>query len=947
MKYVIITLYLVSRILKYNAQSVSPQPFPCRVVQPSEVAYDYVNPGNNTPVNIYNYACLEAGATTGFPFTVFNREVTMVSGTQIDLNAETEIIAEPGKDFYAHIQKQPFNVVWFDPNSTPGTVPQYEKLELGLEMSQSINDRILNFINNSGSDQINPFNPNDIDVKAEFKRAGYSTIYKVYGFYYQEYERDLSDSDPNNWTWTKINTVDNVNTQYNFRVRFAPPEEGVWTCSISITYDGQTQTLLPIYFYVSPKLPDGHGYMSVGSNKRYFELDDNPYFPVGKNIPFPDRSCWVDPESNETDYCTQVGYTETKFKTPAYYLSYLHEITKYHDRGGDYFRMLFYGEDFEIEFEELNNYYDRMNNAWEFDRLVDTARSLGMMIHFNLQVHSALMIPGDFTRFYDWVPSNETPVSPSSPQCAQVAGDNGYCYHTQLGMATPRVFLESPNAQEYYKRRLRYITSRWGYSTNISTFELFSEANNIAKNGYQNYELLNGNWGCVTHADTNLEAYVKDPLQPARLYQWQNTMCQFLKTHQYFPHLTSVSYTGDHTEGIVKGDNSYSSPYVDIASWNFYKGIPAAVNSQQDMTKYYNKLHGKQAIVDGGITIDDINKPIINSELGIGVDDCSQYVRWVKELWVPPFTGHALSMNWMYNHHYDMDFMGHMNRLRQFIAGINFDGDATHGAWEPWYKVRHDKKATAYALVSKEDNKRAIGVVVNNTVNFYTMATGTPCNSIDNLPETYYRNNLKVFPSLGTATTLGDLIYLEGDFGRLKRYTIDWYDPYTLNEIKSVTVVSNLNGNLLLDYPVLSDGVSYYRGASYIVAFKVRRINEPLFFTPEEQAAQQNPLSLQLYQDTVQQGRNKNITNSIINHHSKSDVIKIVPNPTSDICSITYTGKDHPVQLKVINSQGQIINKMQLFGNQIEINLVNEPKGLYLILVETPTKTYFEKIIKQ
>ena len=61
-------------------------------------------------------------------------------------------------------------VAWFSPKII-GEAKQFEKVELGIELSQTINNRILKFIKSSGSKSypypLNPFNPEDIDIKAE------------------------------------------------------------------------------------------------------------------------------------------------------------------------------------------------------------------------------------------------------------------------------------------------------------------------------------------------------------------------------------------------------------------------------------------------------------------------------------------------------------------------------------------------------------------------------------------------------------------------------------------------------------------------------------------------------------------------------------------------------------------------------------------------------------
>ena len=117
-----------------------------------------------------------------------------------------------------------------------------------------------------------------------------------------------------------------------------------------------------------------------------------------------------------------------------------------------------------------------MNHAWEIDRILEKARDYNLRIHFNLQVHYPLEQVNPFTILYwDWS-AHDSGVYASG---CQYGNDLGYCYSTDLGLSTPKEFMTTGLAMHYYKMRLRYIISRWGYSTQISVLELLSEANNV------------------------------------------------------------------------------------------------------------------------------------------------------------------------------------------------------------------------------------------------------------------------------------------------------------------------------------------------------------------------------------------------------------------------------------------------------------------------------------
>lgn len=760
-------------------------------------------------------------------------------------------------------EKSDLTIGWFDPYSTPGEVPLFEKLELGVNFPLEINQAIAQFIKfslppNNGSilanDKvgINPFNPEDIDIKAEFsyfltdssgngrwtneglpsvlkqafEEQGIGFPVKVNGFYYKELKRNLNGPSVR-WKWNPNNMMDDYNSEFNFRIRFAPPLEGKWKCNITANI-GDTLVLKsnPIKFEcVSSSNP---GYVRVGSNKRYLTLGGETFFPVGRNITQP--QCWH-PESEDPYNCDAVVKSigwDNGSNNPAYYLSFLDELTSYANSGGDYFRTLLWGEHFDIEFEKLNNYYERMHEAWEFDRVVDHCKALGLKIHLNMQNHEAFQRIGDFTNRYDWLSKKETD---NWFGCGQSRVDDvGYCYHSELGVETPTDFLTDADAQKYYQYRLRYITSRWGYSTAISVIELRSEMNNHAK---------------IKHCDgtSTMKPYhtLADDDFPEKVFQWNKVMFNYLKSHQHFPHITAVVYTGSPTSvqvnkpdnnkyvsKIQHGDSSYYIKEVDLASYNHYAATPnkfvGTFNVFKDLNLEYNPR--KKAIKHGLI-----DKPLISSETGTPhYQECSQDIEYIKDVWLSAFTGVAMSsMQWHYQHRPELTI--HFKNLRKFTKGINFNG-GKEGSWLPYHQERKDKRTSLFCLHSKEKRRRAIGVVVNNTVNYWTMSdssTASKCRSV-NEPRPPFNVNQSAEYSGGNSLKIPNM-------RALKHYEVKWYNAITMKEIlpkgEPSYSWSDASGHLTIKHPTLSDNMD-----TPIICFKVKRKKASGFITEADRSNQ-------------------------------------------------------------------------------------------------------------
>lgn len=393
----------------------------------------------------YYKQCILFKATENYSFgNDDTKEVTALKEIHIEEDFHAGSFSSTGS-MHLKLEDQGSLDVFLMNHTNLSAIPQFDKLELGLDFPLDLDQRVANFFNDAPNNSISPFDIGDLDIQAEFffyQNGQWLGPMKTAGFYFEEF-LDL------NTHW------ENQNTPYNYRIRFTPRNVGKWKCKIRVLVEGvEAYTANDFLFQVVPSnLKD---YTRIGDNGRYFKIGNEPFFPVGQNLP------WVGRTGYEYGTST-VGIDE--------YHLYHEDMEDLSQAGANYFRILMCPWSNEIEYEKLGHYEDRMNHAWEIDRILDKAKEYDLRIHFNLQVHYPFEQVNPFTILYwDWSAHNAGAYA----QGCQYGDDLGYCYSTELGLATPKEFMTTGLAFYYYKMRLRYIISRWGYSTQISVLELLS-----------------------------------------------------------------------------------------------------------------------------------------------------------------------------------------------------------------------------------------------------------------------------------------------------------------------------------------------------------------------------------------------------------------------------------------------------------------------------------------
>ena len=395
--------------------------------------------------------------------------------------------------------------------SFKATVPMFDLYEISFRL-------------NSYS---NPYNPDEIDIFAEFV-APNGNLYKVNGFYYEDYTFSIHKG----YEKAKHNSQND-----GWRIRFTPQQTGTWHFSLH-AIDKNGETVLSdfhskTFTFKCDAVKTGKGFITK-ANAKYLKRDvveegqrqSRSFFPVGPNV------AWYVCKSYY-DYSTPKGIYE--------YEKYIDSLSG----NANYMRvwlsryqyLSLYGPEYTQGTEENPVvYFDSKINqkdAAEFDNILRYATEHGITIM------PCIFTFGDFT-----VKGTET----NGP--GKWANNP---FHTILGLEYPYEFFSNREAKRITKNLIRYIVARWGYSPQIMAWELWNEVGNmdidISKNRYQRKAL-----------------------------KWHREMADYTRSVDPFHHLVTSS-TGSVSEKRNLYENMFHS--LDIAQRHNYQNIDKARSYDQ------------------------------------------------------------------------------------------------------------------------------------------------------------------------------------------------------------------------------------------------------------------------------------------------------------------------------------------------------------------------------
>lgn len=693
------------------------------------------------------------------------------NNAEVELHPEQEILFGPDAEItnfngngnlYAHIDSKFINVASFSTNASngdPWSVLKYDKFELGVTLPQNIIDQINNFFN--GNTGLNPYDPDQIRVECNFIGYNYNTqtssSYNRYGFYYKDFE-------------VQNNTWFDKATDYLFRIRFSPPQDGSYKANIKIYLNGALYETVTRDFNVFNSSNPGHLIMANG-NFRKMKFSNGPtFFAIGQNVGY------IIPSQQPNSACFECI-------TPYDFERHKNIIDDIANNGGNFVRFRLDNISGLAEWPDqkmlstdpnpdpnkplnsfLNNYENKQRFLWEVDRMFNTMEERGVYCMLNILNDQSFAVDNVYDPNHNFTWSK-------NPYNSVTGIDNNGC----------RSFFTNSQSKLIYKKWLYYVMARWGYSTNLGIWEMINETSGIANdnslptpyNSDSNFANDVNNWVC------EMKSYLEG------FYPWHPT-----------------------TNGNTGEDNLSLPPCLNIWSANQYgtfidnNGIYSDINYNPRWNKsnffhsqYQPFIFGELGIADGANFIDKYNDRTFHNTLwttsmmgGIGAG--LYWNDWLQEGGV--------------NHRYNF------NALRSFIANqTDLNKTFELKVTKDW-GVSSLSDREIHTFYMKETNKEyVIGWAQNNSSNWTVDYPSLPTiispypwdnNAIITSPQlaldkTGFDGNIQSYSCFSTNQNP----YMKVEFLKtLRRYKVKIFDTYQDGELlEEKYVTTNAAGALL------------------------------------------------------------------------------------------------------------------------------------------------------
>lgn len=327
----------------------------------------------------------------------------------------------------------------------------------------------------------NPFDPGEVDASLVVRRPSHDTLV-VPAFWYQAYQRTSTGTD-------EILTADG---EPCWMARFAPEETGEHIYFIRvIDASGEARSADSVFTATDSSNP-GFIRRDPGDSRLFTFSSGDPYLPAGHNVAWAtnlgtyDYDMYFGAMATGEETWTRIWMThfyrgQSLEWSPAHWTGYFHGVGTY-----------------------------SLECAWKLDHIIEAARQQGIGIQLVTQHH------GQFS----------TTVDPCWSENPYNAANGGM-------LTTPKQFFTNADAKSFYKRKLRYMVARWGYSTSILAWEFWNEVQ------------------------------YTDGYNAATVAAWHAEMGQYLKGIDPWHHLLTTS--ARENDGVI-----WSLPEIDCTQLHLY-----------------------------------------------------------------------------------------------------------------------------------------------------------------------------------------------------------------------------------------------------------------------------------------------------------------------------------------------------------------------------------------
>lgn len=957
------------------------------------LSYDLTSqiPYNPSPTNFSgNYT---SGTQNNKANIAILNPVTISSAANYDMKASHYIGVLPGSSaanistgsYGLHIEPSVLDIVSYHTNGF-NNIPLYDKFELGIKLPADLTQKIDDFFGtykgtndhngygcyfNVGPNYINPYDPDQISVEATFNFPG-KPAQRIYGFYYREYSYNI---DPNvtKPTYSNADWIENLNLQYHWRVRFTPKYIG--TYNVTWVIRGANNAILyqdNIGQNFTTNSSSSLGFIKMGTNRKFFVTQPDPnqpeksILPIGLACATPRAATPIGLDPMPLTDCMAWGSPDVQF--PSRYWEHYNLIkTRVVEQGANFTRIFSTPSDYDIEWEHANVYdakQDRpiQNNTsntgaitpaqassygyiptggvswsnatkyagtnrqaimWELDKVLDMAKTstdVGkpLYIQWGTSVVQDGLYIGQY--FANWTQNPYYSITSQNP-------NNVSDFFTDL------------NVRKLFKKRIRYMIARYGYSTNIADFELFNE-----------FHILKDAMGGGTALNDKFKPWLEDILDyirnPAQL--------------NHSDHLFTVSYQpgegfgGDDVPYLNNLDFLSTHPYIGTNETNGdHNTFKRAYSAAKTFSIQYQKP--SQA---GEMGISPDWSCINNSPIGTTLFTEHAAPTFHALLWSTTFTGGLTSGLDCWHHGLELDpnnttpssltnptgpypqahkcghgFVQHFKPLQAFIKDIDFDDDK----YFPRYYTTGEQGIEAYYLIDNNGSNayQAIGYVRNRTFwwsNFSNSASGAAfydpniAGDYNNLLYPRPQNcptqplNPVILPSVQNVTS-GNLgtIQIQG-LTAGNQYIVQWYNTYVDPAVANPLISTSA------PFTVPISGIYY--------------ITPPTFSNSD---CQLQEFGFKIYPAPVQRlASTNNLIPSVTENTDAAIQIQVYPNPSSGVFNIKYDNDIKVISVNVIDNMGRIIKTITSKPSLIDLS--NYANGIYQLQFQTENTIISKKI---
>lgn len=925
------------------------------------------------------------------------------AGQGLNVLPATDLTIENGGAANLQIRPPELSVAWFDPIATPLSAPVYEKVEVGVDFPSEVDDGLDAFLQDpSDPSAINPFNPEEIDVYAIIigPNGEDSEVRRINLFYYDEFERNHSYTDSiasrvpsthpsdhyGTWNWIPINT------DYRFRMRYAPLSQGTYSVSI------QAQVGQEIYkagtFEIEATAPiDERGFVRRSNQVKYLEFANGElYFPIGHQVGAHDKGLdwkvwWErDPNYDENCLCEDLDGNDTcdthlrcvecvprdlqPFScfemgdgtyAQALYMKGLDDLEELKNSGANTGRVVLMPWSYDVEYDDLNDYSKRMHCAWEFDRFIDKASEIDIHLIVNLQAQYPFQY-APFTHHvhHDWATNFAWDTSATAVHINQ-----GFCYQEEMPELTePLDFFKSQEALEIYKRKIRYYIARYGYSKQISLFEIMAEVQHTVERLSSLGSLHpDGVKSTIALHHSNIDG-AGDAMQV-----WHENISQYIKEglgHQQ--HLLGVHYlNGGPTDWDTEDcgadncdstDDSYGIPWVDIMGESRYTST------------FLDPFDGDLKQISS--QVEQHQKPFYFSEYGV-IDTyggCSRPVSAVRDILLTGFGGSfGLGMNWDSWTYQDHSYWSLYEGVQSFFSDLPLNT----GQWVP---ISSNFSETVFGESGTNDNLppksvvgladvealddgkwRVVGAIANNSYNNFTMvdqscACANPDNEIfqDSLvtpqwyddswdPEVESPVSLEwggLYDGIPTSLDQNDPYLIELPNLQFEvntvEYSLRFFNPFT----------SEYYGTEPLQFEVFGFG-HVPLPHPYLNVFNSHVVFFELWPTSEYSGVRSADDLIDEHQGLLSYEADNDLVEPI--HLSTQGVVSLAPNPTHGWSNLEWQ-MSNEVSVQVFDSVGRLVEGFANLPSSGQRQL-RYPPGIYVVKLVCENRLYDKVMVVQ